>query len=137
MKPIYWRQVKDAAPGEFVLVDVRTPMEYEAGALPGAINIPLDTMRSGLAGIPKNKPIVVYCGVGLRGYLASNILRMNGFDDVRNLVGGIKTYRAAVSAVAAPVPFGNTQRNVQTHAKPISPQAIRIDACGLACPVLS
>lgn len=134
MKPIYWRQVKDAAPGEFVLVDVRTPMEYEAGALPGAINIPLDTMRSGMAGIPKNKPIVVYCGVGLRGYLASNILRMNGFDDVRNLVGGIKTYRTAVSAVAAPVPFGNTQRNVQTHAKPISPQAIRIDACGLACP---
>lgn len=134
MKPIYWRQVKDAAPGEFVLVDVRTPMEYEAGALPGAINIPLDTMRSGMAGIPKNKPIVVYCGVGLRGYLASNILRMNGFDNVRNLVGGIKTYRTAVSAVAAPVPFGNTQRNVQTHAKPISPQAIRIDACGLACP---
>lgn len=134
MKPIYWRQVKDAAPGEFVLVDVRTPMEYEAGALPGAINIPLDTMRSGLAGIPKNKPIVVYCGVGLRGYLASNILRMNGFDDVRNLVGGIKTYRTAVSAVATPVPFGNTLRNVQTHAKSISPQAIRIDACGLACP---
>jgi NADPH-dependent 2,4-dienoyl-CoA reductase/sulfur reductase-like enzyme/peroxiredoxin family protein/rhodanese-related sulfurtransferase/TusA-related sulfurtransferase len=134
MKPIYWRQVKDAAPGEFVLVDVRTPMEYEAGALTGAINIPLDTMRSGLAGIPKNKPIVVYCGVGLRGYLASNILRMNGFDDVRNLVGGIKTYRTAVSAVATPVPFGNTLRNVQTHAKSISPQAIRIDACGLACP---
>lgn len=134
MKPIYWRQVKDAAPDEFVLVDVRTLMEYEAGALPGAINIPLDTMRSGMAGIPKNKPIVVYCGVGLRGYLASNILRMNGFDNVRNLVGGIKTYRTAVSAVAAPVPFGNTQRNVQTHAKPISPQAIRIDACGLACP---
>ncbi len=134
MKPIYWRQVRDATPGEFVLIDVRTPMEYASGALPGAINIPLDSMRSRLAEIPKNKPIVVYCGVGLRGYLASNILRLNGFDDVRNLIGGIKTYRAAVSTVAAPTPFWNAKNADRSHTEPSSTQYIKIDACGLACP---
>lgn len=134
MKPIYWRQVKDATPGEFVLIDVRTPMEYAAGALPGAINIPLDSMRGRLADIPKNRPVVVYCGVGLRGYLASNILRLNGFDDVRNLIGGIKTYRTAVSAIPAPEPFGNVGSAGRPHAEPSPARAIRIDACGLACP---
>lgn len=109
MKPIYWREVRDAVPGEFLLIDVRTPMEFAAGALPGAINIPVDSMRGRLAEIPKDKPVVLYCGVGLRGYLASNILRLNGYKDVRNLIGGIKTYRTAVSAVAVPEPFGNTE----------------------------
>ncbi len=135
MKPIYWRQVRDAAPGEFELIDVRTPMEYASGAIAGAINIPLDSIRSRLADIPKNKPVVLYCGVGLRGYLASNILRLNGFNDVRNLIGGIKTYRTSVSAVAAPEPFGDAKDSARTHAEqPTSAQAIRIDACGLACP---
>ena len=109
MKPIYWREVRDAVPGEFLLIDVRTPMEFAAGALPGAINIPVDSMRGRLAEIPKDKPVVLYCGVGLRGYLASNILRLNGYKDVRNLIGGINTYRTAVSAVVAPEPFGNTK----------------------------
>lgn len=134
MKPIYWRQVKDAAPGEFVLIDVRTPMEYASGALPGAINISLDSMRSRLVDIPKNKPIVLYCGVGLRGYLASNILRLNGFDDVRNLIGGIKTYRAAVAPIPTPIPFGTAKSTCQPHSEPSSARTIRIDACGLACP---
>lgn len=134
MKPIYWRQIRDATPGEFVLIDVRTPMEYAAGALPGAINIPLDSMRGRLADIPKNRSVVVYCGVGLRGYLASNILRLNGFDDVRNLIGGIKTYRAAVSAIPAPEPFGNAGSAGRPHAESSPARAIRIDACGLACP---
>lgn len=134
MKPIYWRQIRDATPGEFVLIDVRTPMEYAAGALPGAINIPLDSMRGRLADIPKNRPVVVYCGVGLRGYLASNILRLNGFDDVRNLIGGIKTYRTSVSAIPAPEPFGNAGSAGRPHAEPSPARAMRIDACGLACP---
>ncbi|WP_300805130.1 DsrE/DsrF/DrsH-like family protein, partial [uncultured Duncaniella sp.] len=134
MKPIYWRQIRDATPGEFVLIDVRTPMEYAAGALPGAINIPLDSMRGRLTDIPKNRPVVVYCGVGLRGYLASNILQLNGFDDVRNLIGGIKSYRTAVSAIPAPEPFGNAGSAGRPHAESSPARAIRIDACGLACP---
>jgi NADPH-dependent 2,4-dienoyl-CoA reductase/sulfur reductase-like enzyme/rhodanese-related sulfurtransferase len=97
MNPIYWRELRDAKEGDFLLVDVRTPMEFAAGAIPGAINLPVDTLRGHLDELPKDKPIVLYCGVGLRGYLASNILKLNGFSNVRNLVGGIKTYRSATA----------------------------------------
>ena len=70
----------------------------------------------------------------MRGYLASNILRLNGFDDVRNLIGGIKTYRAAVAPIPTPTPFGTAKSTCQPHSEPSSARSIRIDACGLACP---
>ena len=134
MAPIYWRELRDAEPGAYTLIDVRTPMEYATGALPGAINIPLDEMRCRLGEIPAGKPIVLYCGVGLRGYLASNILRLNGFADVRNLIGGIKTYRTATAPIPAPKPFGmNRPSTNRDNAGPAS-AALKIDACGLSCP---
>lgn len=126
MKPIYWREVMDADPDKFVLIDVRTSMEFSAGAIPGAINIPLDDMRSRLDEIPTDKPIVLYCGVGLRGYLASNILRHNGYEDVRNLIGGIKTYRTAVSSIPAPKPFTKLKKRIPQliHSKPTRPSEL-------------
>ncbi len=135
MKPIYWRELKDAKPGEYTLIDVRTAMEFATGALPGAINVPLDSMRDHLGEIPSDRPIVLYCGVGLRGYLASNILRQNGFADVRNLIGGIKTFRTATAPVALPAPFSGNR----TDKKPDDNSAgrettVKIDACGLSCP---
>ena len=42
-------------------------------------------------------PIVIYCAIGLRGYIATRILKQNGFDNVRNLAGGYKTWTACVS----------------------------------------
>jgi rhodanese-related sulfurtransferase len=54
----------------------------------GSINIPLDTLRSNLNNIPKDKTIFVYCAVGLRGYLAQRILLQNGYKNVINLSGG-------------------------------------------------
>jgi NADPH-dependent 2,4-dienoyl-CoA reductase/sulfur reductase-like enzyme/peroxiredoxin family protein/rhodanese-related sulfurtransferase/TusA-related sulfurtransferase len=134
MKPIYWRQVRDASADEFTLIDVRTPMEFSAGALAGAVNVPLDDIRNHLNDIPRNKPVVVYCGVGLRGYLASNILRMNGFGDVSNLIGGIKTYRAATLPVAAPEQSGAAPKETKQPVESESTPSRRIDACGLACP---
>ena len=135
MKPIYWRELKDLAAGSYTLIDVRTPMEYEAGALPGAINIPLDSMRGRLTEIPADKPIVLYCGVGLRGYLASNILRNNGFSDVRNLIGGIKTFRTATAPLPQPVPpSGNGKKAAKSNATVPDQPSIKVDACGLSCP---
>ena len=52
------------------LIDVRTPTEVLAGTIPGAVNIPLDDLRSRLAEIPQDKELLVFCQVGLRGYLA-------------------------------------------------------------------
>lgn len=135
MKPIYWRELRDSAPDSRLLIDVRTPMEYAAGALPGAINIPLDSMRERIGEIPAGREIVLYCGVGLRGYLASNILRNSGFANVRNLIGGIKTFRTATATLPAPLPFGGSN---SVDCKPQSEESranvMKIDACGLSCP---
>lgn len=103
MEPIYWRELRDADLSKISLIDVRTPGEFAEGHIPGAVNIPLDDLRESLDRIPADKPIVLYCGVGLRGYLASNILRQRGYSDVRNLIGGIKTYRYATADTGTPV----------------------------------
>ena len=69
------------------LIDVRTPKEFAAGSLPGAINIPVDDLRSRMGELNPTKPVTVYCQVGLRGHVATRILAQNGFE-VRNLKGG-------------------------------------------------
>ena len=77
-----------AADGNAMMIDVRNPDEVVSGAMEGSINIPLDTLRSNLNNIPKDKTIFVYCAVGLRGYLAQRILLQNGYKNVINLSGG-------------------------------------------------
>lgn len=138
MSPIYWRQLKDTDINDITLIDVRTPDEFNLGAINGAINIPLDNIRHHLNDIPKNKPIVLYCGVGLRGYLASNILRQNGFKNVRNLIGGLKTYTAAVTPLPDAKPFDdrNACNSDTTNLtdKSVIKSIHEIDACGLSCP---
>lgn len=131
MKPIYWRELRDTDPNSITLIDVRTADEFATGALPGALNYPLDELRRQLDRIPRGKPIVLYCGVGLRGYLASTILKCNGFNDVRNLIGGIKTYLTAIDKLPAPAAKAgdNNERDAVAAPKPIC-----IDACGLSCP---
>ena len=81
-----------ALPEGACLLDVREPAECERGTLPGALTIPLGQLRKRLDELPRDRPIVAYCAVGLRGYLAERILRQNGFD-VRNLSGGFTTWR--------------------------------------------
>jgi NADPH-dependent 2,4-dienoyl-CoA reductase/sulfur reductase-like enzyme/rhodanese-related sulfurtransferase len=75
-----------------LVLDVRTPAEFAAGPMPGAVNIPLDELRQRLEELPRDRPIAVYCQVGQRGYLATRILRQAGFQ-AANVGGGMKTYR--------------------------------------------
>jgi len=77
-----------------MLLDVRNPAEVKGGTIPGAVNIPLDDLRTRLHELPSDKEIVAFCQVGLRGYLACRILSQAGFR-CRNLTGGYKTYCAA------------------------------------------
>ncbi len=74
------------------LLDVRTPQEFAAGHIPRAVNIPVDDLRSRLAELPRDRKIAAYCQVGQRGYLATRILRQNGFS-ASNIGGGFKTYQ--------------------------------------------
>ena len=70
-----------------VLIDVRSKTEFENGAIPNAINMDVDSLRDNLDFFDKNKKYVIYCQIGLRGYLAQRILRNNGIYSV-NLNGG-------------------------------------------------
>jgi NADPH-dependent 2,4-dienoyl-CoA reductase/sulfur reductase-like enzyme/rhodanese-related sulfurtransferase len=74
-----------------LLLDVRTPQEYAAGQIPGAVNFPLDELRSRLTELPRERAIAVYCQVGQRAYLATRILKQAGFH-VANIGGGYKRY---------------------------------------------
>jgi rhodanese-related sulfurtransferase len=84
--------VLSTSSSERFLLDVRTEGEHAAGHVPGAVNIPIDDLRSRLGEIPKERSIVAYCQVGQRGYLATRILLQAGFHVV-NMGGGYKTYR--------------------------------------------
>lgn len=136
---IDWRKISQLS-SDTILVDVRTTDEYSLGSIPGAINIPVDELRNRLSELPKDKPIVVTCAVGLRGYLAYRILVQHGYKDVKNLSGGYKTWSIAT---AKPV-LKQTESNQQTTkpeepsavtaARPASQKTVQIDACGLQCP---
>ena len=68
-------------------------MAGERGMIPGAVAIPLGQLRRRLGELPRDRMIVSYCAVGMRGYLAERILRANGFK-AGNLSGGIAMWKA-------------------------------------------
>ncbi|MCP3701222.1 MAG: FAD-dependent oxidoreductase [Aliivibrio sp.] len=75
-----------------ILLDVRNPAELQnVGFIEGAINIPVDQLRQRMDELPKDKEIIIYCQVGLRGNVAYRQLVNNGFK-ARNLIGGYRSY---------------------------------------------
>lgn len=92
--PIHFDQIDSLSENQ-VLLDVRNPSELEnVGFIEGAINIPVDQLRQRMAELPKDKEIVIYCQVGLRGNVAYRQLVNNGYK-ARNLIGGYRTYKFA------------------------------------------
>jgi phage shock protein E len=71
------------------LVDVRTPREYAQGALPGAVNVPLQNLLSGIQQLEKDKPIILYCASGARSQQAAQALSLFGHVSVHDL-GGLR-----------------------------------------------
>lgn len=100
-KIVHWSDLMALDLTEVHLVDVRTKLEYDQGTLPGAINIPIDDLRSRIDEFPKETEIIIFCQVGLRAYLATRILQQNGFTKVRNLSGGYLTYQTVIKDLAA------------------------------------
>jgi NADPH-dependent 2,4-dienoyl-CoA reductase/sulfur reductase-like enzyme/peroxiredoxin family protein/rhodanese-related sulfurtransferase/TusA-related sulfurtransferase len=129
MPVITWRELVEQK-DKLLMVDTRTAEEYSFGTIPGAVNIPLDDLRERIAEIPKNQPVVVFCAVGLRGYLAQRILIGNGYENIRNLSGGYKLYSAAVAPLPAPSEAVVPVRNHPVTSK----EPLKINACGLQCP---
>ncbi|MFH0226205.1 FAD-dependent oxidoreductase [Vibrio furnissii] len=93
-KAIHFDEI-DSLTDEQLLLDVRNPGELDnVGYLPGAINIPVDQLRQRMNELPKDKEIIIYCQVGLRGNVAYRQLVNNGYK-ARNLLGGYRTYAFA------------------------------------------
>lgn len=136
MPIVTWRQLVQVNREEISLIDVRTREEFAFGSIPGAKNIPLDELRTRLDEIPKNKPVYLFCAIGLRGYLALKILTARGFSNVKNLLGGYSTYSVAVAPVTQidPMIVKSNQTNIDTQTMKSEVKMIKINACGLQCP---
>jgi NADPH-dependent 2,4-dienoyl-CoA reductase/sulfur reductase-like enzyme/rhodanese-related sulfurtransferase len=90
---ITWNQVLKLDSKNYLVVDVRTDIEYHYGHVKGAINIPIDDLRERLSEIPIDKLVLIYCQVGVRGYLADRILSQKGYN-VKNITGGYQSISA-------------------------------------------
>jgi len=155
----HWDEVAGIDLKTGMLVDVREPQEFQLGTLTGAINIPLDEIRTRTTELSKDKTIYLFCAVGLRGYLAGRILMQKGYNDVRNLSGGYKLYHMAIATQSNEDVFDYDELNnttQTTHAKyeaaaikyddaktyttslgsatSSANVKLQLDACGLQCP---
>ena len=123
-------------PSQTILLDVSTEEEFLIGHLPGSLNIPVNNLRQRIEELDKNKLILTYCRVGLRGYIAARILAQHGFR-VKNMIGGYKTATVQVPNKPA-APCGveideetQTVREVKAEQKK---NYRSLNACGLSCP---
>ncbi|OGV33520.1 MAG: hypothetical protein A2020_10505 [Lentisphaerae bacterium GWF2_45_14] len=122
------------------LLDVREEEEFTAGNIPGSQNIPLGKLRKALDKLPKERLIVSYCKIGVRGYLAERLLKVGGFH-VKNLCGGYTVWK-----LFTPFPLPQPDREqfstcASTISCPVtdvasapSSEVRELNACGLQCP---
>jgi len=134
-KPLTTEMIVNRDKEDTILLDVRTAEEVSLGTIEGAINISVNDIRDCLSRLDKSKAIYLFCGVGMRGYIAARVLAQNGFDRVYNLSGGLKVYRAVVAEqsntleVSTPIPVDSSGDGIIYDTK-----VIEVDACGLQCP---
>jgi len=76
----YTQLVRDGA----VILDVRTPAEYQGGHIKGSINVPLQSLQGSLGKIPKNKTVITCCASGMRSASAKSVLKSAGYAEVHN-----------------------------------------------------
>lgn len=80
------------ADGEVVRIDVRAEQAHHTGRIPGALSIPLESLRTRIHELDRQRSLVIYCDTGRRGYLATRVLSQHGFADVANLEGGFRSW---------------------------------------------
>ncbi len=96
--PIEAEELDAAVAAGAILIDLRQPEELRQGFIPGALNLPLPQLRTlAQSQLPKEKPLIVYCQVGLRGHIGQRYLQQQGWS-VRNLNGGFRTWRMMQTA---------------------------------------
>lgn len=84
-----------------LLVDVREQSEYQAGHIPNAINIPLQTLAHSLDQIPHDRPVVLYCSSGYRSAMGVMTLHLLGYDNVQGFPPSFGAWKTAGEAIAS------------------------------------
>jgi NADPH-dependent 2,4-dienoyl-CoA reductase/sulfur reductase-like enzyme/peroxiredoxin family protein/rhodanese-related sulfurtransferase/TusA-related sulfurtransferase len=141
---VHWSEIDDLREKGAFILDVRTNEEFSLGHVAGAVNIPDTELRNSMHQIPHGKPVMVYCRVGFRGYLAARVLTQKGYTDVRNLSGGFKLYQIAHAPLSsfklgAAIPVSENEKTIsRLPDDTIHPSNIIIEAgldcSGLQCP---
>ena len=93
---VQWHELADQVAAGATVIDVRTPGEFAKGAIPGALNVPLDEIRERLGELPAGR-LIANCQVGLRGHTAARLLSQLG-REVANLDGGYLTWSAGMNS---------------------------------------
>ncbi|MCG7406709.1 FAD-dependent oxidoreductase [Paenibacillus sp. ACRRX] len=151
---VQWNEVDALISQGATVIDVREPIEVQAGHIEGTINIPLHQLRAQAEKLPKNETVYVSCQVGLRGYVAARMLSQQGIQ-VRNIDGGYKTYATMVKERISRASGGGTSGQAASSGEPDNDQGERraehtekiapsdpnqltahkvVDARGLQCP---
>lgn len=126
VKPAYYEDLEGS-----YLIDVRANVAYQTKTIEGAVNIPINEIRSRLNEIPTDKKVVLFCATGYTSYNASRILIQKGFNNVYSLMGGITLYKEITKnkegkvQEKVPVSVGVALENTAVT---------QIDASGLQCP---
>lgn len=142
--PILWREIPELDMEKTILLDIRETIESELSQIKGSVNIPLNDIRSRMHELPKDKLIVVYCAVGLRGYVAARVLAQHGYA-VKNLIGGYNVYKYFFNDYINPScvitdtshTLGDDGAPEALHPEEVKinmEQTIKVNACGLQCP---
>lgn len=135
MPIVTWREIAEMKDDEYYLVDVRTTDEFAFGTIKNAHNVPLDNLRERLSEIPTDKKVILFCGIGIRGYIAQQILIGRGFKNIFNLSGGYKTYSIATAKIGNVIRQNNLDQDMGKESmETVKKERISIDACGLSCP---
>ncbi len=133
-----WHDIDEFRKEGGIILDVRTIREHEARKIEGSVNIPLNELRNRLNELSKEKPIVVYCEVGYRSYLAARILMQRGFSDIHELTGGFKLFEAANAKTEDIVAeCGSSESIIEEYLKQKTSENEEftiLDSSGLSCP---
>lgn len=140
---IQWNEIDNIDKSSSIILDVRDEVERELGYIENSVSIPLDQLRDRLSELDKEKEIVIYCAVGLRGYIAARILKQHGFNKVKNLSGGYTTYscvfcqdentdKCSGGSCSTEVTFDESGR--QEIIENVKNNIVKLNVCGLSCP---
>ncbi|MGD9569870.1 MAG: FAD-dependent oxidoreductase [Sedimentibacter sp.] len=138
-----WNDIDPSKKSDYTILDIREEMELMVFEIPGAVNIPLGSLRSRLNELNKDDKIIIFCAVGVRSYNAARALMENGFNNVWVYPAGTNFYKSVYYNY-----FNSYDNNKTTDNSNISPidnspkkpvvqeikATIQVDCSGLQCP---